>query len=643
MASVSTAAATTAWLRAIEQATECLRTATNNRHDGRGGGRGRGGTYHTQRNHPNNHRDALPSVEQIAGSMEYLTQLETWIVMRSEEEWQAPPTVPPPPFMSTTTTTPFTPPITGWDTDYPPNDNVNVNVNNGGTFSGLMIPSQVTSASGTGGGGTTPSRRRTASTPSRPLFSSNNPFASIASYDDDDDDDDEEEEDSNNNNNHQKPLTPFQNPPKYNVEEEAGDLPVLHLPGGQQQQQQQWQQGMMTLLRLLIRIRTSTSDLWAYQSKGLADAHRWTEACVALVNAIAKSRQAMFLADNQISHYYFQRELQEQQQQQQGLSDANTKQLLEALQQDADIVHVAVQSVVRVKDRYQELAHKQMQKLQRILRPQWESRDEVKDRIGKDRWNNNPNPKHDYSVLREESEEELRILQEALASLDEADVEALANLAQAMKTRLIDGSGTTIGSAGYRYNGKRPEELVENPSTDIRRLEGYPDATEYDWIFTGSNPTSSVEFFEKEVAMEDHRNTTSGGTSLLKLVKLDWYYTTATIKTSMDHPRQGKTQMFAKAGVTPELFIQILEHPRVHTDGQRYQRKQQPQQQPNSSNRRNNSSNNNNQNNDSDNRGGRRGRGRGGSQRRGPSKYAGVFGNNQAAVAPAADVVVYKF
>ena len=136
------------------------------------------------------------------------------------------------------------------------------------------------------------------------------------------------------------------------------------------------------------------------------------------------------------------------------------------------------------------------------------------------------------------------------------------------------------------------------------------------------------------------------GTNSIRLVKLDWYYTTATLKTSMDHPRQGKTQMFAKVGVTPELYVQVLENPRVHTDAQRYQRKQpqrepnQQQQKSNSSNPRNsNSNNNNNRNENNSNRGGRRGRG-GTQQRRGPSKYAAVFAA-QAAVEPVAAEAFY--
>jgi hypothetical protein len=336
-----------------------------------------------------------------------------------------------------------------------------------------------------------------------------NPYACIASTDASDDETSEGEDDE---------------------EDEAGDEVLLEPTS----------QGM-TLLRLLIRIRTTISDLSAFRSKAMADAREWTDACVALVNAIAKSRDALFLADSQISRYL--------QREEEGFG-SSSQQPRRALEQDADIVHVSIQSVVRVKDRYQELARRQMSRLERILLPQWESRDEVKSRIGHERWTNNPSPKGDYAVLREESEEELRQLQKAMESLEEADVDALEDMALAMKSRLKEGTGR-------RHNGKRPEEILRN--ADVGRLGGYPDATEHGWTFTGSNPKSHVEFFEK--IFDDG-----------KLVKLDWYYTTATIKTAMDHPRQGKTQLFAKAGVTPDLYVQILENPRIHTE-KRYQRK----------------------------------------------------------------------
>jgi hypothetical protein len=54
------------------------------------------------------------------------------------------------------------------------------------------------------------------------------------------------------------------------------------------------------------------------------------------------------------------------------------------------------------------------------------------------------------------------------------------------------------------------------------------------------------------------------------VVKLDFYYTTGTVKTVLDHPRQGVTQLFAKgSSLSLEMYRAILQNPRHHT-GNRY-------------------------------------------------------------------------
>lgn len=88
----------------------------------------------------------------------------------------------------------------------------------------------------------------------------------------------------------------------------------------------------------------------------------------------------------------------------------------------------------------------------------------------------------------------------------------------------------------------------------------YPDPGDYGWTFTGSNEESRVEFFEK--TFDDHG-----------VVKLDLYYTTGTVKTVLDHPRQGVTQLFGKGNdLSPETYRTILQNPRTHTSV-RYQTK----------------------------------------------------------------------
>ncbi|EPZ34257.1 hypothetical protein ROZALSC1DRAFT_30458 [Rozella allomycis CSF55] len=77
--------------------------------------------------------------------------------------------------------------------------------------------------------------------------------------------------------------------------------------------------------------------------------------------------------------------------------------------------------------------------------------------------------------------------------------------------------------------------------------------SDYGWNYQGSNQQSRVEFYER-----------SG-------VKMDYYPTTGTVKTSMNHPTQGPTQMFRR-DLSESSFQKVLENPRHHT-GQGYQRK----------------------------------------------------------------------
>lgn len=401
---------------------------------------------------------------------------------------------------------------------------------------------------------------------------SNNPFETIALSDE------EQDEESSSTTTSSNDAT-----------DEAGDQPVWNRDHG------------MTILRLLIRIGTSSSDLWTAKGRALSAAHEWTAGADALQQAIHKVRQALDLADTEITKFYLPT----------GPTN-NTLQRQQELQEDADIVHVAIQSLVRARDKYIQMAKRQIQYLEQILQPQWESRDRIKERIGEERWINNPHPKQDHARLRQQSEAELRLLQEALDSLEDEKFDGVSASAQFLKLRLLPTNH-------HRYNGKRPEDLI-GTNDAVSRLEGYPDATSFGWTFTGSNPTSHVEFFER---MED-----------MTLVKLDFYYTTGTVKTSMDHPRQGKTQMFASQDqITPELYMEILQNPRVHTDRQRYQtRENKPP------SRTRNGDNNNNNNNDGYNsnsgnqrpqqrhrgqgRGRGRGRGRGGRSGRGHGNIA---------------------
>jgi hypothetical protein len=102
---------------------------------------------------------------------------------------------------------------------------------------------------------------------------------------------------------------------------------------------------------------------------------------------------------------------------------------------------------------------------------------------------------------------------------------------------------------GIRYNEKRPDYHGERVSQDT-----FPDPTVYGWSFTGSHEPSKVEFFEKRL---------NDGS----ICKMDFYYTTATVGTTLHHPvQQRRTKLFRRClKADPDIFVQILKNPRYHS------------------------------------------------------------------------------
>eukprot|EP00986_Skeletonema_menzelii_P003077 scaffold902_cov146-Skeletonema_menzelii.AAC.2 len=131
-------------------------------------------------------------------------------------------------------------------------------------------------------------------------------------------------------------------------------------------------------------------------------------------------------------------------------------------------------------------------------------------------------------------------------------------LAPAKRVKLQSGNSTVASSTAAqpvstpRYNHIRPDYEGQRVNEHL-----YPDATAYGWRFTGSQQASRVEFFEK--------------TMNIGLVKLDFYYTTATVKTTLYHPSTGANQLF-RGGLKPEQYIEVLNNPRAHTN-QGYRRR----------------------------------------------------------------------
>lgn len=441
-----------------------------------------------------NHKDDNDdNIEQVAASMAYLFQLEN-LLQPLEPLWDQPPPFTPPPFR----------PVVGSEQEHD-HDHTADYLYHHDNSSDSRSPVK--------------DMRNKVSSPT-PAYLLNNPYAGI--HDDDDDDDDE-----------------------------AGDFPTWSPDGLPETMNSSGI--ILNMRRLLIRILTTQSDLYAYLARDCRRNSNWSTGADHCLAAVQRIHQAILFADSEISRLWNQ-------------EDASTAAadsmdtptvVLEGLVEDADTCQVAVQHLTEEKNRFQHAVERQATYLTKKLEPQWATRDEVKTRMGDDKWRNNPHPKQDYAAQRRALEQELRDIQPALEKLGALDTEALAQSALALQQRL--GKNQDVAwTSQQRYNGERPTDTSRRVDIDH-----YPDPEVFGWTFTGSWD-NVVEFFEK-----------SDDADVEGVVKLDWYFTTGTVKTSMDHPRQGKTQLFG-AKVNPEVYADILVKPRSHTSERYHTRDKRP-------------------------------------------------------------------
>jgi hypothetical protein len=283
----------------------------------------------------------------------------------------------------------------------------------------------------------------------------------------------------------------------------------------------------MVMSRLMVRVLTTLSEFHRVQADRFAREHDWARGTEAYSHCFDCIGQALLIADEQ-----FAKLIEEEQSVmgtcQQNRSGAIAEEQAE-LAEDAQVVHVANSHFAIAQERYQLSVGRRMQAIQRKLRPQWKSRDEVKQTWGEERWASNPRPKLDYARMRERDEQELRVLREAEGIMASLNSEAVRVRSEAImggvplsslsgRYASVEGSMFDFG----RHNGNRPSDTSQRVDMTL-----YPDPTEFNWTFTGSNEVSRVEFFERWERPQD-------GAGLLKL---DFFYTTGTLKTSLDHPQ----------------------------------------------------------------------------------------------------------
>lgn len=84
------------------------------------------------------------------------------------------------------------------------------------------------------------------------------------------------------------------------------------------------------------------------------------------------------------------------------------------------------------------------------------------------------------------------------------------------------------------------------------------------WLFLEEQPSIGMLSFCKDTTDSHH-----------SFLRINVYLTKMTVSTALQHPKQGKTQLFRRQ-VTPEELNKIFENPRVHTK-KGYQRKKKKQ------------------------------------------------------------------
>jgi len=174
----------------------------------------------------------------------------------------------------------------------------------------------------------------------------------------------------------------------------------------------------------------------------------WYDIATFYTTALAHTRFSLGLADVQISTWLaerFQKEQEREQlrmigleaiaangssvsQQQPGDEEKERKLQYDRLVQDASIVQVCIASLIKSCDKYTHMAENRKAWLENKLRPQWESRDEVKERWGADRWKNNPAPKYTYAKQRAVFERLYKDIERALEALEKDDVHELEGM-----------------------------------------------------------------------------------------------------------------------------------------------------------------------------------------------------------------------
>jgi hypothetical protein len=165
-----------------------------------------------------------------------------------------------------------------------------------------------------------------------------------------------------------------------------------------------------------IEFLTFLGELYSIRGGRLRPADRvtWAEGTELFQQANANLQTALTYTDSLVVRLRIQEEHDEDHGGQLSNSDRAD---LDELIHKADAISIAAGAAINNLDTYEQKVKNRETVLFQKLNPQWQERDQVKERWGQERWTTNPNPKMDYAERRALMEKELEEVKLALQDL----------------------------------------------------------------------------------------------------------------------------------------------------------------------------------------------------------------------------------
>jgi len=303
--------------------------------------------------------------------------------------------------------------------------------------------------------------------------------------------------------------------------EEGGDIPVLnrrgsHLPDG----------NTMSMRRIVIRIVTAQSELFACQGRSYRRDQSWALGAQSFHHSLWKINQGLEFANVEVSRCL--------------VSDGLLRGHRQGLMEDANIVEVAVKALTKEREAFLQLALAKKHKLMQQIAQNELSRNLARMRMGDELWFSNKSGKSEAARLREKQERECVEVGSALNQLVQVDTRSAVQSTIKLKLRLENAKECcSHRQPSYdRHNKARPSFSEDRIDSSL-----YPDPSLFGWEFTGSNEQGKVEFFEKQGML------------------LDWHYATAEMKLSwMRMIGSGSITFYQSNGpVSSAFYMEVLQ------------------------------------------------------------------------------------